>query len=273
MPRAHLYRTITDNAGNLRPGGVVRVLYPRTTDEITEALYPNDTDTTPLPNPFTSVDGVIDFYMEQPFRVRIGIKFPNESERFFNDVDVMLPFDEGAPVHGHPYALITHTHEGDFAGIGHRHGANTIDLVPTGTVGSTTLQDAVLELDQDRRAHEAATDPHPQYLTAAEGDALFLTQDEADARYRRKGSISTQAADYAMLVTDEQVLANGVLTVTLPGAPTVEIGRRYSVKNIGAGIVTIASAGGTIDTGATTQISVQFESLDFISDGTNWWVF
>lgn len=243
MPRAHLYRTITDNAGNLRPGGVVRVLYPKTTTEITEALYENDTDTITLPNPFTSVDGVIDFYMEQPFRVRIGIKFPNESERFFNDVDVMLPFDEGAPVHGHPYALINHTHEGDFSIVGHRHPANGIDLVPTGTVASTNLQDAVLELDQDIRSH------------------------------RHDGTISAQAAAYTMVVTDHQVLASGAITITLPDAATAHKGRRYSVKNIGAGIVTIASAGGTIDTGATTQISVQFESLDFISDGTNWWVF
>jgi hypothetical protein len=32
-------------------------------------------------------------------------------------------------------------------------------------------------------AHEAALDPHPQYLTPAEGDALFLTQAEGDGFY------------------------------------------------------------------------------------------
>lgn len=31
--------------------------------------------------------------------------------------------------------------------------------------------------------HKAETDPHPQYLTATEGDALFLTPAEGDGRY------------------------------------------------------------------------------------------
>ena len=33
-------------------------------------------------------------------------------------------------------------------------------------------------------AHEAASDPHPQYLTAAEADALFLTPAEGNAAYQ-----------------------------------------------------------------------------------------
>jgi hypothetical protein len=37
--------------------------------------------------------------------------------------------------------------------------------------------------DADLAAHAAAADPHPGYLTAAEGDALFLTQPEGDGRY------------------------------------------------------------------------------------------
>lgn len=273
MPRAHLYRTITDIAGNLRGGATVRVLYPGTTTLMTEPIYPADSGSDTLPNPFSSSTGVIDFYLEEPRRVRLGIKFPNESERFFNDVDVMLPFDEGAPIHGHPYASETHTHGGEFAGIGHTHPATTVDLVPTGTVAATNLQDAVLELDQDRRTHETATDPHPQYLTAAEGDALFLTQAEGDARYIRfAGMVSTTVA-YTMTVDDGQVLASGAITVTLPDATLAQRGRRYSVKNIGPDIVTVASTLGTIDNGATAQIAVQYESLDFISDGTNWWVF
>jgi hypothetical protein len=39
-------------------------------------------------------------------------------------------------------------------------------------------------------AHEAAPDPHAQYLTAAEGDALFLTPAEGNAAYDALGAAS-----------------------------------------------------------------------------------
>ena len=42
-------------------------------------------------------------------------------------------------------------------------------------------------------AHEAAGDPHPQYLTAAEGDASFLTPAEGDAAYVAKNGAITGA--------------------------------------------------------------------------------
>lgn len=45
-------------------------------------------------------------------------------------------------------------------------------------------------------AHEAAMDPHPQYLTAAEGDALFLTPTEGDAAYQ---PLDVQLTDLAAL--------------------------------------------------------------------------
>jgi len=35
--------------------------------------------------------------------------------------------------------------------------------------------------------HEAAGDPHSQYLTSAEGDALFLTPAEGDTAYINVG--------------------------------------------------------------------------------------
>ena len=42
--------------------------------------------------------------------------------------------------------------------------------------------------------HEAAADPHPQYLTAAEGDVLFLTQAEGNAAYDALGAAAGAVA-------------------------------------------------------------------------------
>jgi hypothetical protein len=43
-------------------------------------------------------------------------------------------------------------------------------------------------------AHESAGDPHPQYLTAAEGDALFLTPAEGNAAYDALGAATAAVA-------------------------------------------------------------------------------
>jgi hypothetical protein len=82
-------------------------------------------------------------------------------------------------------------------------------------------------------------------------------------------SVVTQpTANYAMYADDEIVLASGTSTITLPTTPVA--GRRYTVKNSGTGTITITSASGTIDGAATAVITSQYNSLDFVSDGTNW---
>jgi hypothetical protein len=77
-----------------------------------------------------------------------------------------------------------------------------------------------------------------------------------------------KAANYTMTVQDGPVLASGTITVTLPAAASA-VGR-YTVKNVGTGTVTVAPAAGTIDGAANFTMVVQYSSVDFISDGTNW---
>jgi hypothetical protein len=65
------------------------------------------------------------------------------------------------------------------------------------------------------------------------------------------------------------VLANGTFTVTLPAATT---GNVVDVKNVGTGVITVAPASGTIDGAATYPLSVQYQSITIVADGTNWWI-
>jgi hypothetical protein len=63
-------------------------------------------------------------------------------------------------------------------------------------------------------------------------------------------------------------VTSGSPTITLPAASTASY-LYFVIKNSGAGTVTLASAGGTID-GASTQSIAQYASLTIVSNGTNW---
>jgi hypothetical protein len=59
------------------------------------------------------------------------------------------------------------------------HSASAIANTPAGNISSTNVQAALNELDTEKEAagsvaaHVAAADPHPQYLTSAEGNAAY----------------------------------------------------------------------------------------------------
>ena len=65
----------------------------------------------------------------------------------------------------------------------------------------------------------------------------------------------------------------GGITVTLPNAAQ-GTGKVFVVKKIdaGVGVVTVASAGGNIDTATTYLLTTQGQKVEVTSDGTNWQV-
>lgn len=70
--------------------------------------------------------------------------------------------------------------------------------------------------------------------------------------------------------TDYVYLCSGTLTLTMP--TTVANNNLYTVKNIGAGIVTINTTGGETIDGQLTQIMpIQFTSVDLISNNSGDW--
>jgi hypothetical protein len=91
---------------------------------------------------------------------------------------------------------------------------------------------------------------------------------------RVAGTARTVTANYTVLATDDSVLSNGTgITITLPSAATVGTGRRHRIKNIhSSASVTVNSTAGNIDGGTTTTLTPK-SALEFLSDGTNWWIF
>lgn len=86
--RAHFIRPITDSEGNLIPNVEVSVFDSGTTDLIVDVLYDADTGDTFLDNPFISETGIVDFYLDVPARVRLGVTSTGATQ-YYEDVDVL----------------------------------------------------------------------------------------------------------------------------------------------------------------------------------------
>lgn len=87
--RAHFTRPVTDEQGDLLPNVQVTVFEPGTVTPISQVLYTSDSGNNVLNNPFVSATGIIDIYLDQPARVRIGVVQGNLPMQFYEDVDVL----------------------------------------------------------------------------------------------------------------------------------------------------------------------------------------
>ena len=83
--------------------------------------------------------------------------------------------------------------------------------------------------------------------------------------YSPVSSATTAQAQYHYSVT-------GTTTITLPAASGVLAGQEIRVKNVGSNTVTIAiSSSDTIDGQTSIAMAVQYQSLSFVSNGSNGW--
>jgi hypothetical protein len=93
---------------------------------------------------------------------------------------------------------------------------------------------------------------------------------------------TTAASPYVVAATTTTVFANpaAAQTIQIPAANAAGVvaGRPYTVKRVNttANVVTVTSAGGTIDgVAAGTGIALAggtYDSITVQSDGTNWWI-
>jgi len=89
------------------------------------------------------------------------------------------------------------------------------------------------------------------------------------------GSTSTVTTTYTITTSDRYIFADasgGAFTITLPTAASSS-GLKFTIKKIdsSANAVTVDGDGAeTIDSAANYALTVQFESIDVVSDGTEW---
>lgn len=140
---------------------------------------------------------------------------------------------------------------------GGANGNYTLDLALAGTAGTYAYPSSV------------TTDAYGRVTAIAAGSAPLLPS-----------VVTTSASPYVMAAATTAVFADpaAAQTVRLPAATGVVPGRLYSVKriNTSANVVTVTSAGGTIDgVAAATGIPLaggSLASISVLSDGTNWWI-
>ena len=82
--------------------------------------------------------------------------------------------------------------------------------------------------------------------------------------------ITTVIDTYQVLVSDETVICNKTtnFTVTLP---TAVVGQKFTIKNIGAGVVTVDGASTDTIDGSLTQSLIQWESIQLQCYVANAW--
>ena len=216
MPRAHVYRVLQNADGSVLTGASVRVLADGASTNLADTLYTSDAGSSALMNPWTSTDGKIDFYLDNPQRIQIGVTPPGSGE-FFVTVDA------------DPDALY-----------------QVVSAVPRLSLGTPVAA---------RFMHVNDT-----------GQIEYIPVAGTSQR-----PIANASTDYSSLSEiGEVVLMTGSHTVTLPAPSTTNRGCVYTVKNVGTGTVTITPTSGTIDGAANFTITVQYSSVDFVNDGTNW---
>lgn len=88
MSRAHFFRTASDDQGNVVPGTTVTVYETGTLALLADSLYVNEVGSPTRDNPFVINDGIIDFYLNGPRQVKIGLRSPSGIERFTDNLDV-----------------------------------------------------------------------------------------------------------------------------------------------------------------------------------------
>lgn len=92
MPnRAHLYRSATDNAGNVIPNLTVAIYQAGTTSLLNQPLYVQDIGSETLTNPFVTSNGIIDFYVDDAASVKVGLTGASGIEVPIDDIEIVPP--------------------------------------------------------------------------------------------------------------------------------------------------------------------------------------
>ncbi|MGW1436885.1 hypothetical protein ACWD7M_16740 [Streptomyces griseus] len=87
--RAHFNRPVTDRMGNQVDEAQIRLLTPGGLEPIPDMIYTEVTGGTTRANPWSITNGEVDFYLDSPARVKIGILVAGAAEEFWDNVDIL----------------------------------------------------------------------------------------------------------------------------------------------------------------------------------------
>ena len=144
--------------------------------------------------------------------------------------------------------------------------AGKSDTSHTHTEGNITDLDKYTQNEVDTLLAGKSDTSHAhdeRYYTETETDALLAAKGDAEL------TVVSKTATYTALATDDVVLCTGTFTVTLPTAVGIA-GKAYYIKNVSTGVVTLDGAGSETMDGETTLTLSDDDSVEVVSDGSNW---
>lgn len=111
--------------------------------------------------------------------------------------------------------------------------------------------------------------------TGSAGDICYVQ--DSGAYYTYNGTawladvtpFAAKTGSYALTAQDSIVTVNGTYTITLPTAVGCA-GRRYTITNVGTGVVTVDTTSSQTLDGELTQTLNQRDSMDVVSTGSEW---
>jgi hypothetical protein len=124
------------------------------------------------------------------------------------------------------------------------------------------------ELTESLIYGDFAADPANQTLTF-NADTAVTYGFSVDIETVTGTSATLGSDDFVMLIDDDT--AGSTVTITLPAAAS-NTGRVYHVKKLGttANVVVDGNASETIDGATTLTMTIQYESIKLVCDGSNW---
>jgi hypothetical protein len=100
---------------------------------------------------------------------------------------------------------------------------------------------------------------------------------KADAGPRTRSNVTSKIATYTIDIDDDYIIASAgadIFTLTLPDAVS-GIGKELTIKKIDASVNAVIVDGNStqlIDGELTHELTTQYDSINVISDGENWWI-
>jgi len=119
---------------------------------------------------------------------------------------------------------------------------------------------------------------HPQYFAQVQTGAptpqtgmFWYDTDATGSSVSSTVNLITITSGYTVVAADVAILCSGTFTVTLPTAVGIT-GKNYYIKNIGSGTITVEGDGiETIDEALTVSL-IQHETINVVSDNSEWWI-
>ncbi len=231
MARAHLFRPVTDEKGNLLYGALVTVRPTSLSGVISQDIYPGPLSTDPLPNPYVLDNGYVDIWLDEPQRVNLLIN-ASGFDPISIYLDVHPPAAEvlrtayplkitNAPANG-KILIGTSATEASFQdppsiipGVApaHDHNGDGTNSTALGTAASadglrsTAVGDAAVADDTDSTAFG--------YQAVADGDRATAVGTSANAASDGTAVGKSAVADESATAVGSQAVASGLRSVAV----------------------------------------------------------